>query len=65
MAGAAWGGSGVDEETDGFVHALAFCVNVTIGLSAEQAGALTVDDVAQCAIRLNAIAVRQPVAAAV
>ncbi|MFI1197864.1 Type-2Aa cytolytic delta-endotoxin [Streptomyces sp. NPDC020883] len=54
-----------DEETGGFVHALAFCVNVTIGLNAERAGALTVDDVARCAIRLNAIAVRQPVTVAV
>ncbi|MFF0627168.1 Type-2Aa cytolytic delta-endotoxin [Streptomyces sp. NPDC004296] len=53
-----------DEETEGYVYALAFCVNVTIALSADQAGALTMDDVAQCAIRLNAMAIRQPVYAA-
>ncbi|MGG2461043.1 Type-2Aa cytolytic delta-endotoxin [Streptomyces sp. RGM 3693] len=53
-----------DEETEGYVYALAFCVNVTIALSADQAGALAMDDVAQCAIRLNAMAVRQPVHAA-
>ncbi|WEB38501.1 Type-2Aa cytolytic delta-endotoxin [Streptomyces yunnanensis] len=53
-----------DEETEGFVYALAFCVNVTIGLSADKAGALASDDVAQCAIRVNAITVRQPVRAA-
>ncbi|MCE4947929.1 Type-2Aa cytolytic delta-endotoxin [Streptomyces noursei] len=54
-----------DEETEGHVYALAFCVNVTIALGADAAGALTMDDVAQCAIRLNAMAVRQPVRAAV
>ncbi|ARF53909.1 Type-2Aa cytolytic delta-endotoxin [Streptomyces gilvosporeus] len=56
-----------DEETEGFVHALAFCIDVTVALPAAQAHALTLDDVAPYAIRLNALAVRQgrtgPVAA--
>ncbi|KUL35595.1 Type-2Aa cytolytic delta-endotoxin [Streptomyces sp. NRRL F-4489] len=53
-----------DEETGDFVYAIALCVNVTLALSPEKARSLTLDDVVRCAIRLNAIAVRQPVPAA-
>ncbi|MGW2634151.1 Type-2Aa cytolytic delta-endotoxin [Streptomyces chattanoogensis] len=48
-----------DEETEGFVYAVALCVDVTVALDAEKARALALEDVAQFAIRLNAIAVRQ------
>ncbi|TJZ59067.1 Type-2Aa cytolytic delta-endotoxin [Streptomyces piniterrae] len=48
-----------DEETEGYVHALAFCVNVTVALDGEKTRALTLDDTAWFTIRLNAIAVRQ------
>ncbi|MFD8547165.1 Type-2Aa cytolytic delta-endotoxin [Streptomyces sp. NPDC059649] len=48
-----------DEETAGFVHAVALCADVTLALAAEQARALTLDDTARFAIRLNALGVRQ------
>lgn len=48
-----------DEETEGFVHAVAFCVHVTVALDGEQARTLTLDDIARFAIRLNAVGVRQ------
>ncbi|MFK0294363.1 Type-2Aa cytolytic delta-endotoxin [Streptomyces sp. NPDC090442] len=50
-----------DAETEGSLYAVAFCVNVTIALGPDEIGALTMDDVVRCAIRVNAIAVRQPV----
>ncbi|MFE6686900.1 Type-2Aa cytolytic delta-endotoxin [Streptomyces sp. NPDC057743] len=49
-----------DDETEGFLYAVAFCIDVTLALSPDRVGALTVDDVAQCAIRVNALTVRQP-----
>ncbi|MFG2138351.1 Type-2Aa cytolytic delta-endotoxin [Streptomyces sp. NPDC048650] len=48
-----------DEETAGFLYAVALCVDVTIALAPEKARVLTLDDVVHCAIRLNAISVRQ------
>ncbi|MEU9117337.1 Type-2Aa cytolytic delta-endotoxin [Streptomyces sp. NPDC048483] len=48
-----------DEETENFVYAIAFCADVTLALDAEKARRLTLDDVAQFAIRLNALAIRQ------
>ncbi|MDN3295217.1 Type-2Aa cytolytic delta-endotoxin [Streptomyces ficellus] len=53
-----------DEETEGFLYAVAFCVNVTVALSPEAVRALTVEDVAQYTIRLNAITVRRELPAA-
>ncbi|MEU9123568.1 Type-2Aa cytolytic delta-endotoxin [Streptomyces sp. NPDC048506] len=50
-----------DEETEGFVHALAFCVHVTVALPGNEVRTLTVDDIARCAIRVDAVAVRQAV----
>ncbi|WP_030803313.1 type-2Aa cytolytic delta-endotoxin [Streptomyces sp. NRRL S-337] len=48
-----------DEETEGFVHAVAFCADVTLTLDAAQARPLTLDDIARFTIRLNALGVRQ------
>lgn len=48
-----------DEETAGFVHAVALCADVTVALAAEKARSLTLDDTARFAIRLNALGVRQ------
>ncbi|MFB7629786.1 Type-2Aa cytolytic delta-endotoxin [Streptomyces sp. NPDC056149] len=50
-----------DEDSGGSLYAVAFCINITIALSPDKIGALNMDDVAQCAIRVNAITVRQPV----
>ncbi|GGT19074.1 hypothetical protein [Streptomyces purpureus] len=48
-----------DEETGEHMYAIAFCVDVTVGLDKARAGVLKVDDIAPYAIRLNAIVVRQ------
>ncbi|MBT2511303.1 Type-2Aa cytolytic delta-endotoxin [Streptomyces sp. ISL-98] len=48
-----------DEETDGLLYAVAFCVNVTVALGAEQVRSMTVEDTARYTIRLNAITVQQ------
>lgn len=48
-----------DEETDDFIYAVAFCINVTVALDGEKARSLTVEDPAHYTIRLNAITVRQ------
>ncbi|MFJ9413580.1 MULTISPECIES: Type-2Aa cytolytic delta-endotoxin [unclassified Streptomyces] len=48
-----------DEETEDHVYAVAFCANITVALDAAKARMLTLDDVAQYTIRLNAIALRQ------
>ncbi|QHC22649.1 Type-2Aa cytolytic delta-endotoxin [Streptomyces sp. GS7] len=53
-----------DEETEGYVHAVACCVDVTLALAADEVGELALDDVVRCGIRLNAIAVRQGLAGA-
>lgn len=48
-----------DEETEGYVHAVALCADVTLTLDAAQARPLTLDDIARFTIRLNALGVRQ------
>ncbi|MGW4161302.1 Type-2Aa cytolytic delta-endotoxin [Streptomyces sp. NPDC004788] len=48
-----------DEETGGYLYAVAFCVDVTIGLDKARVGALGMTDTVPFAIRLNAIVVRQ------
>ncbi|WP_137991782.1 Type-2Aa cytolytic delta-endotoxin [Streptomyces vilmorinianum] len=48
-----------DEETGGYLYAIAFCIDVTVGLEKEKVGALELSDVAPYTIRLNAIVVRQ------
>ncbi|MEV4947789.1 Type-2Aa cytolytic delta-endotoxin [Streptomyces sp. NPDC053755] len=48
-----------DEETGAYMYAIAFCIDVTVGLDKERVGALGIADVAPYTIRLNAIVVRQ------
>ncbi|GGT73678.1 MULTISPECIES: Type-2Aa cytolytic delta-endotoxin [Streptomyces] len=48
-----------DEETGEHMYAVAFCIDVTVGLEKEKAGALRTGDIAPYTIRLNAIVVRQ------
>ncbi|MFF3315047.1 Type-2Aa cytolytic delta-endotoxin [Streptomyces sp. NPDC003035] len=48
-----------DEETGDHMYAIAFCIDVTVGLEKEKAGALEISDIAPYAIRLNAIVLRQ------
>ncbi|MFF8610436.1 Type-2Aa cytolytic delta-endotoxin [Streptomyces sp. NPDC015346] len=48
-----------DEETGEHMYAIAFCIDVTVGLEKERAGALRTGDIAPYTIRLNAIVVRQ------
>ncbi|MBT2439552.1 Type-2Aa cytolytic delta-endotoxin [Streptomyces sp. ISL-36] len=48
-----------DEETGDHMYAIAFCIDVSVGLEKEKAGALQTADVAPFTIRLNAIVVRQ------
>lgn len=48
-----------DEETGAYMYAIAFCIDVTVGLDKARVGALEIADVAPYAIRLNAIVVRQ------
>ncbi|WP_455353912.1 Type-2Aa cytolytic delta-endotoxin [Streptomyces sp. SYSU K217416] len=48
-----------DEETEEFIYAIAFCVDVTVGLDKARTAALTIEDVAPYSIRLNAITVQQ------
>ncbi|MFJ8648619.1 Type-2Aa cytolytic delta-endotoxin [Streptomyces sp. NPDC093546] len=49
-----------DEETGDQLYAVALCLNATLGLGGEKLRALSVGDTAQCHLRVNAIAVRQP-----
>ncbi|MFD3513530.1 Type-2Aa cytolytic delta-endotoxin [Streptomyces sp. NPDC058657] len=46
-------------ETGGHMYAIAFCIDVSVGLGRERADALELTDVAPYRIRLNAIVVRQ------
>ncbi|MFE7952915.1 Type-2Aa cytolytic delta-endotoxin [Streptomyces sp. NPDC057426] len=48
-----------DEETGDHMYAIAFCIDVTVGLEKEKAGALEITDIAPYTIRLNAIVLRQ------
>ncbi|MFJ3582124.1 Type-2Aa cytolytic delta-endotoxin [Streptomyces sp. NPDC090127] len=48
-----------DEETGDHMYAIAFCIDVTVGLEKEKAAALELMDVAPYTIRLNAIVLRQ------
>ncbi|MFI8823420.1 Type-2Aa cytolytic delta-endotoxin [Streptomyces sp. NPDC053431] len=48
-----------DEETGDYLYAVAFCIDVTVGLDKARVGALRMTDIAPFAIRLNAIVVRQ------
>ncbi|MET9650951.1 MULTISPECIES: Type-2Aa cytolytic delta-endotoxin [unclassified Streptomyces] len=54
-----------DAETGDHLYAIAFCIDVTVGLDKAGAGALELTDVAPYTIRLNAIVVRQRLLAAV
>lgn len=47
------------EETGGHLYAIAFCVDVSVGLDRASAGVLELTDIAPYRIRLNAIVVRQ------
>ncbi|MFB7866056.1 MULTISPECIES: Type-2Aa cytolytic delta-endotoxin [unclassified Streptomyces] len=51
-----------DEETGAYLYAVAFCIDVTVGLDKARVGALQMTDIAPFAIRLNAIVVRQELA---
>ncbi|MGW7363618.1 Type-2Aa cytolytic delta-endotoxin [Streptomyces sp. NPDC054841] len=53
-----------DEETEGHLYAMAFCIDVTFALDRSRTGSLTVEDTAPYAIRLNAMTVRQDVRSA-
>ncbi|MEU8758741.1 Type-2Aa cytolytic delta-endotoxin [Streptomyces sp. NPDC048659] len=53
-----------DEETGAHMYAIAFCIDVTIGLDKAAVGALTMTDAVPFAIRLNAIVLRQELAPA-
>ncbi|MFF7178372.1 Type-2Aa cytolytic delta-endotoxin [Streptomyces sp. NPDC008121] len=48
-----------DEETGAYLYAIAFCIDVTLGLDKAGVGALGIEDIVPFAIRLNAIVVRQ------
>ncbi|MGW1883281.1 Type-2Aa cytolytic delta-endotoxin [Streptomyces sp. NPDC001970] len=50
-----------DEETGDRAYVTAFCLDVTLALGRERAGALALEDTASYAIRLDAITVRVPV----
>ncbi|MFI5801517.1 Type-2Aa cytolytic delta-endotoxin [Streptomyces sp. NPDC051561] len=47
------------EETGGHMYAIAFCIDVSVGLGRDRADALELTDIAPYRIRLNAIVVRQ------
>ncbi|MDI3403841.1 Type-2Aa cytolytic delta-endotoxin [Streptomyces cavernicola] len=51
-----------DEETDGFLYVVAFCVHVTVGLDRKQVLGLSVTDTAPFTLGLDAVCVRQPLA---
>ncbi|MFI8961638.1 Type-2Aa cytolytic delta-endotoxin [Streptomyces sp. NPDC053493] len=53
-----------DEETGAYMYAIAFCIDVTVGLDKARVGALQMTDIVPFAIRLNAIVVRQELAVA-
>ncbi|MGW2561364.1 Type-2Aa cytolytic delta-endotoxin [Streptomyces sp. NPDC001514] len=48
-----------DEETEGFLYVMAFCIDVTFVLEKGKVRSLGVDDTVSYAIRLNAMTVRQ------
>ncbi|WP_236242601.1 Type-2Aa cytolytic delta-endotoxin [Streptomyces sp. CC228A] len=48
-----------DEETGDAVHAVALCLNATVGLDGARTRALTTDDTAFFTLRVNAVAIRQ------
>lgn len=48
-----------DDETGDHMYAIAFCIDVTVGLEKEKAAALEIMDIAPYTIRLNAIVLRQ------
>ncbi|MFD7446445.1 Type-2Aa cytolytic delta-endotoxin [Streptomyces sp. NPDC059909] len=48
-----------DEETEGFLYAMAFCIDVTFALERSKVRSLNVGDTAPYTIRLNAMTVRQ------
>ncbi|MDI3384903.1 Type-2Aa cytolytic delta-endotoxin [Streptomyces sp. B-S-A8] len=50
-----------DEETEGFLYVVAFCVHVTVGLDRDQVLGLSVTDPAPYTLGLDALCVRQPV----
>ncbi|MBC9715946.1 Type-2Aa cytolytic delta-endotoxin [Streptomyces sp. TRM66268-LWL] len=50
-----------DEETDGALYAISFCVRIDVALPMDRVLALTLQDTAQFAIRLDAVSVRQEV----
>ncbi|GAA4890029.1 Type-2Aa cytolytic delta-endotoxin [Streptomyces coeruleoprunus] len=49
-----------DEETEDHVYAVALCLNATVALDGERVRNLTPEDTAHFTLRVNAIAVRQP-----
>ncbi|MCM2416351.1 Type-2Aa cytolytic delta-endotoxin [Streptomyces sp. RKAG290] len=51
-------------ETGAHMYAIAFCIDVTVGLDPAGAGALELTDIAPYQIRLNAIVVRQQLSVA-
>ncbi|MFJ3904826.1 Type-2Aa cytolytic delta-endotoxin [Streptomyces sp. NPDC090025] len=52
-----------DPETGAYLHAIAFCVDVTVHRDKAGVGALAMTDIVPFALRLNAIVVRQELAA--
>ncbi|MGW0736430.1 Type-2Aa cytolytic delta-endotoxin [Streptomyces sp. NPDC002851] len=51
-----------DEETEGFLYVIAFCVHVTVGLEKEQVLKLSIEDPAPYTLQLDALCIRQPLA---
>lgn len=49
-----------DEETEGYLYVIAFCVHVTVGLEKEQVLKLSVADPAPYTLQLDALCIRQP-----
>ncbi|MER7176164.1 Type-2Aa cytolytic delta-endotoxin [Streptomyces mesophilus] len=50
-----------DEETQGALYAVSFCVRIEVALPKERVLALTLEDTAQFAVRLDAVSVRHEV----
>ncbi|MFP3986292.1 Type-2Aa cytolytic delta-endotoxin [Streptomyces sp. E11-3] len=48
-----------DAETGEYLYTIAFCIDVTLGVDKDRAGALEIMDVVPFSIRLNAIVLRQ------
>ncbi|MDG4864100.1 Type-2Aa cytolytic delta-endotoxin [Streptomyces sp. T-3] len=51
-----------DEETEGQLYVVAFCIHVTLGRTLDEVLNLSPDDVSRCTLRLDAFSVRQAVA---